>query len=119
MIASMASHPGTQWTDWKPFPDPSKGGFITAPFGPGCYELRRADSGELVLFGSAGHVAYRMTSLLPSGAGTRNNAGKRDYVRAHLAEIEYRVIALASRDAAKDFERGKLWSRRDQYIFKT
>jgi hypothetical protein len=120
----MASHLG-EWTDWKPFPDPAKGGFIVAPFGPGCYELRDTGSGKLVLFGSAGHVAYRMSSLLPSGAGrapsgaTRNNAGKRDYVRAHLAEIEYRVIALASRDDAKDFERRELWSRRDQYIFKT
>ena len=25
-----------KWTDWKPFPDPTKGDFIIAPFGPGC-----------------------------------------------------------------------------------
>jgi hypothetical protein len=118
MIAIMATDLGTQWTDWKPFPDPTKGDFIVAPFG-GCYELRLMGSGKLVLFGSAGHVAYRMSSLHPSGAGTRNNADKRDYVGAHLAQIEYRVIALASRDDAKDFERRELWSRRDQYIFKT
>src|SRR6516162_4519575 len=47
-VDQMRRH-GSQWTDWKPFPDPEKGGFITAPFGSGCYELRRADSGELVL----------------------------------------------------------------------
>ena len=117
-VDQMRRH-GAQWTDWKPFPDPAKGGFITAPFGPGCYELRRADSGELVLFGSAGHVAYRMCSLLPSGAGVRNNAGKRGYVGAHLSQIEYRVIALANREEARDFERRELWSRRDQYVFKT
>jgi hypothetical protein len=37
MIAIMANHLGTKWTDWKPFPDPAKGDFIVAPFGPGCY----------------------------------------------------------------------------------
>jgi hypothetical protein len=50
----------------------------------GCYELRETSQGQLVLFGSAGHVAYRMCSLLPSGAGTRNNSAKSAYVRAHL-----------------------------------
>ena len=108
-----------EWTDWKPFPDPTKGDFIVAPFGPGCYELRLMGSGQLVLFGSAGHVAYRMCSLHPSGAGTRNNSKKREYVGAHLPQIEYRVIAFASRDEARDFERRELLSRRDQYIFKT
>jgi hypothetical protein len=108
-----------KWTGWTPFPDPTKGGFIVAPFGPGCYELRLAGSGRLVLFGSAGCVAYRMTSLHPAGAGTRDNADKRAYVGDHLSEIEYRVIALASRDEARAFERSELLSRRDQYIFKT
>ena len=76
-------------------------------------------SGQLVLFGSSGHVAYRMCSLHPSGAGTRNNSKKREYVGTHLPQIEYRVIAFASRDEARDFERRELLSRRDQYIFKT
>ena len=112
----MYSH--NQWTDWKPFPDPTKGDFIVAPFGPGCYELRLM-TGQLVLFGLAGHVAYRMSSLHPSGAGTRNNSKKREYVGTHLPQIEYRVIAFASRDEARDFEQRELMSRRDQYIFKT
>jgi hypothetical protein len=98
-------------TDWKPFPDPTKGDFIVAPFGPGCYELRLMGSGQLVLFASAGHVAYRMCSLHPSGAGTRNNSKKREYVEADLPQIEYRVIAFASRDEARDFERRELLSR--------
>ena len=108
----------TRWTAWRPFPDPTKGEFITAPFGPGCYELR-LNSGELVLFGSGGHVAHRMCSLHPLGAGTRNNLEKRAYVGEHLAQIEYRVIPLRSRDDAKDFERRELRSQRDRYIFKT
>lgn len=119
MISIMASNPGTQWTDWKPVPGPRQGRLHHRAVRPRLLRAAASDSGELVLFGSAGHVAYRMCSLLPSGAGVRNNAGKRAYVGAHLSQIEYRVIALASRDEAMDFERRELWSRRDQYVFKT
>jgi hypothetical protein len=106
------------WTDWKPFPDPTKGEFITAPLGPGCYELR-LKSGRLVLFGCAGHVASRMTSLHPQGSGTRKNEKKRNFVGEHLSQIEYRTIATESRAAAKEYERRALWSNRDQYYFRT
>src|SRR5262249_30626885 len=61
MIGVMANRLETKWTNWRPFPDPAKGGLIVAPIGPGCYELRLGGSGRLVLFGSAGCVAYRMT----------------------------------------------------------
>jgi hypothetical protein len=52
-----------RWSAWRPFPDPSKGGILAAPFGPGCYELRKGK--KLVLYGMGGNVAARMTSLLP------------------------------------------------------
>jgi hypothetical protein len=107
-----------KWTGWKSFPNPKHGGYITAPFGPGCYELRRC-SGEPVLFGTAGHVAYRMCSLLPDGKGTRNNTAKRDYVGKHLDDIEYRVIAFRTKEEAGQFERQNLWARRTQYVFPT
>jgi hypothetical protein len=72
----------TEWSEWRPFPDPRKSGILTAPFGAGCYELRHRD-GRLVLFGTAGHVAYRMTSLLPKpfGSGHRSNAGEESLCR--------------------------------------
>ncbi len=65
------------WSDWRPFPDPRKMGILIAPFGAGCYELRHRD-GRLILFGTAGCVAYRMSSLLPKpfAAGHRSNAQK-------------------------------------------
>lgn len=74
----------TEWSEWRSFPDPRKSGMLIAPFGPGCYQLRNGE--QLVLFGQAGHVAYRMTSLLPDplGCGTRGNEGKRKYVCEHL-----------------------------------
>ena len=107
------------WTNWKPFPDPTKGELLTAPLGPGCYELRLKQSGRLVLFGSAGHVASRMTSLHPQGSGTRRNVDKRKFVGEHLSQIEYRTIAATSRAAAKEYERQELWSNRKKYKFST
>ena len=109
----MADH----WSAWRPFPDPGSGGLLTAPFGPGCYELRHQD-GRLVLFGMGGHVAMRMTSLLPQpqGAGTRNNADKRAYVLENLTTIEYRTIACSNRQDALLVEQG-LACNKGAYIF--
>jgi hypothetical protein len=94
------------------------GGFITAPFGPGCYDLRLT-SGDLVLFGSASHVAHRMRSLHPDSAGTRNNAGKRAFVGKHISEIEYRVIALASRTKQETLSATSSGAQRGEYVFET
>ncbi len=87
-------YPKHAWSDWRPFPDPRRRGMLTAPFGAGCYELRRSDTGEKVLFGASGHVAARMSCLLPKGLGTggRRNTRKRDYVLKYLDLIEYRTI---------------------------
>ena len=96
-MIGVVVHRLAKWTDWRPFPDPAKGDLIVAPFGPGCYELRLAGSGRLVLFGSAGHVAYRMSSLHPLGAGTRNNSDKRAYVGSHMPELQrFPVIVVHS-----------------------
>jgi hypothetical protein len=93
-----------RWSGWKSFPDPAKGGYITAPLGPGCYDLRLT-SGEAILCGSSRCVAHRMSSLHPSGAGTRNNNEKRAFVEANLARLEYRTIAFATKKEALACER--------------
>jgi len=109
------------WSDWRPFPDPRHGGVLVAPFGPGCYELRRRDTGDKVLFGYGGHVAHRMTSLLPEpfGSGRRNNAEKRQYVLEHLGTVEYRTIACQTEEEAKDLEREIKRGAIGVYIFTT
>ena len=91
---------------------------LTAPFGPGCYELRHGD--QLVLFGMAGNVAVRMSSLLPAplGHGTRNNDAKRSYVLDHLDEIEYRTFACLNRDDAGEVEQS-LKKNRASYLYST
>lgn len=107
-----------EWSEWRRFPDPRKLELLTAPFGPGCYELRHGM--QLVLFGMGSHVAERMTSLLPApfGCGTRNNRDKRKYVFDHLGSVEYRTLACATLEEAKQRER-ELRISRAVYMFQT
>jgi hypothetical protein len=108
------------WSDWLSFPDPRRCEVLTAPFGAGCYEIKRRDTGKLVLFGMSDHVAARMTSLLPKpyGTGTRNNLQKREYILAHLGELEYRTLACPTRRQAQECER-KLKESKSKYEFQT
>src|SRR6185437_10806366 len=107
-----------QWSGWRRFPDPRKLELLTAPFGPGCYELRNGS--QLVLYGKGAHVAERMTSLLPTpfGCGTRNNDQKRRYVLEHLGSIEYRSLACDTPEEADQREQ-ELKANRTAYIFPT
>ncbi len=109
----------TGWNEWKAFPNPKKREYLYAPFGPGVYQLRNKETGEFVLFGTGGHLALRMTSLLPEpyGAGTRHNAGKREYVWKHIEKVEYRTIAFPSKETAKSFE--SLVKGKEDYLFNT
>ncbi|MBX7201129.1 MAG: hypothetical protein K1X51_17305 [Rhodospirillaceae bacterium] len=106
-----------QWSKWRPFPDPRAGGILVAPFGPGCYQLRNRKTG-LLLFGFGGHVAKRMTSLLPAplGAGTRNNEGKRTSALEDIENLEYCTIACLSTEEAKAEER-KLKANQASYRY--
>jgi len=110
----------TGWSEWCKFPDPRQRGMLTAPFGPGCYELRHSGSGKLILFGTGGNVAFRMTSLLPEplGKGTRNNETKRTYVLQHIENVEYRTLACANCEDAMAREE-ELKANKSAYIFGT
>ena len=94
--------------DWRRFPDPTKGEWLSAPFGPGVYELRLGS--EQVKVGKAKNVAYRMSSLVPQtwGSGSRKNAELREFVWQHLEDIEYRCYACASEAEAAELERDML-----------
>ncbi len=110
----------SKWSCWRTFPDPKSNGYLSAPFGPGVYELRDQKTGELVLYGRGKNVAYRMSSLLPSplGTGTRKSLEKRKYVLKHLSRIDYRTKACADQDDALAEER-KLRVNKDNYRFPT
>lgn len=104
----MPTHPTKPtWSPWRPFPNPRNRGLLTAPLGPGLYELRRCSTGRLILIGIGGNVADRMPSLLPEnkgGASGRRNKLKRRYVSRYLSDIQYRTCATDSRDDALRIE---------------
>lgn len=108
-----------KWSRWRPFPDPRIGGYLSAPFGPGVYELRNRNTSERILFGQGGNTAFRMSSLLPKphGMGERSNKHKRKYVWDHLHHIEYRSKACADTNEARDEERDL--KKRYAYLFPT
>ena len=108
-----------EWSSWSAFPDPRRGEYLVAPFGPGVYELRNRRTGEMVLFGKSKNVADRMSSLLPPplGAGHRTNMDKRKYVLSNLSKVEYRTKACTSKEEA-DREENLLRGEK-QYIFRT
>ena len=101
-------------------PGPEKFGELTAPFGPGGYELRNRKSKELVLFGRSKNLAHRMYSLLPKPFGVlgRSNEKKKMYVFRNLNDIGYRTKASKSDKEAKQEERFLL-ARKHNYIFQT
>jgi len=105
------------WSPWRAVPDPRRLESLLAPLGPGCYELRRKDTEEKVLFGVSKNVAARMTSLLPKrlGTGTRKNSAKQEYVLQHIGLIKYRTIACADRHEAANVEREL--ATRGPYLF--
>jgi hypothetical protein len=109
------------WSPWHPFPHPRKRGVLHAPLGPGVYDLRHISTKEPVLFGIGGRCALRMTSLLPKpwGSGTRNNSKKRNYLKRHLKDIEYRTMACDRREQAADVERAIKHERGHEYRFGT
>jgi hypothetical protein len=104
------------WSEWRQFPDPRKLEALTAPIGPGCYELRHR--GQKVLFGWGNRVAERMATLLrsPVGSGGGSSNEKRAYLSERLGCIEYRVIACGTPVAAKKLEE-ELKRNCEEYIF--
>ena len=108
-----------QWSSWAPFPDPRCGAYVTAPYGPGVYQLHNTDTGEYVLFGCSRSVAWRLTSLLPPpyGRGIRRNTDKRKYVLNNISFIVYRTKACSDFKKAQQ-EEGRI-RREHAYLFPT
>ena len=94
------------WSPWEAFPDPEEKGWLTAPFGPGIFQLRHKSNGQLLTYGSAKHCAHRMTSLLPPplGLGTHKNENLLNYIADHLEDIEYQCIACTDEKQMKKAE---------------
>lgn len=89
------------WTNWKRFPDAHRGDLIEAPIGPGVYEVRHVDTGEVIAFGHAGNVAQAIGELKING--NAGMFGKLFYRSASIpvSELEYRTYAANTRAEAK------------------
>ncbi|MFW5879199.1 MAG: hypothetical protein ACOCUV_00085 [bacterium] len=95
------------WSDWKKFPDPRKGEYLSAPFGFGVYQLKNTETDEFILFGKGNNCAYRMSSLLPIPLGTsgRNAEDKKEYIFENLQQIFYRTMAFDNEEEMLKVER--------------
>jgi hypothetical protein len=93
---------------------------LTAPIGPGCYELRHTANKQLILFGLGRNVAGRKTSFLPRphGYAGRNNRKKSAYVLENIVDIEYRTVACDTRVEAERREK-HLKANKSAYVFNT
>jgi hypothetical protein len=63
-----------QGAAWQHSPDRARLEYLHAPIGRGADELRLQSTGELLLVGEGGHVAHRMSSILPAPFGTGRGA---------------------------------------------
>ena len=102
------------WTNWKRFPDAQRGGHVEAPIGPGVYEVRHIETGEVVAFGHAANVANALGDLKVSA--NTGLLGKLFHRSASLpvSDLEYRTCAANSRSEAK-VAAARLSGLRQQY----
>jgi hypothetical protein len=90
------------WSSWKRFPDAHSGEHVEAPIGPGVYEVRHTMTGRVVAFGHSGNVANSLADLkLDDGASVFTKLFRKQPLVSHVADLEYRTCAAASRAEAK------------------
>lgn len=92
---------GQVWSNWKRFPNALSGDFVEAPIGPGVYEVRHTNTGELIAFGHAGNVANAIAELKVDGGGAWARIFRRDNPTPEVDNLEYRTCAAATRADAK------------------
>ena len=103
----------SSWGLWRPFPNHETGGSIEAPIGPGVYEVRNADTGELIAFGPANSVAQALSKLTQPASGFRSLFARKP--RAHRSgDLEYRTFSASSTGEAKSAA-DRLLGRREAF----
>ncbi len=108
------------WADWKPFPDSTIGEYLDAPIGPGVYEVRHTETGEIIAFGNSAEVAQALTDVIRGPAGWGKVFGRKN--ASHRAsDLEYRTCAARSAREAKSVaerlrgRRAAFWQRRNAW----
>jgi hypothetical protein len=103
------------WGPWKPFPNSRSGGHVEAPIGPGVYEVRHRDTGEVVAFGDAASVAHALAGLMPKPvSGLREALFGQKGIAYPSEQLEYRTCAARTPAEARVVA-DRLRSRRQVY----
>lgn len=90
------------WTSWKRFPNAARGEHVEAPIGPGIYEVRKIENGDLVAFDASANVAYALSALVRKPAARPwTKLFRNDNASWHDNELEYRTCAATSLSEAK------------------
>ena len=91
------------WSDWKRFPDGTRGIALEALSGAGVYEVRHTMTGRVVAFGAASNVAHQLSKLAVNAGFARRflRIFRAHPLRSRVSDLEYRVLGAASRAEAK------------------
>lgn len=100
------------WGEWKRFPSITRGENIEAPIGPGLFEVRYAQSGQLFAFDAVDNVALALAQL-PSRAGKLSSWFSRK--EEPMPELEYRTCATLTKADAKNAAE-RMLGRRETYM---
>jgi hypothetical protein len=90
------------WSCWLPLPDARHCESLQAPIGPGLYEVRDFDSGELIAFDYTPHVASTLSNIAPDkSAALWRRLTHPKWISPRHHDIEYRTCATATKIEAK------------------
>jgi hypothetical protein len=101
------------WSEWKRFPDATRGDDLQAPIGPGIFEVRHISSGALFAFGATDQVAQALSQIALKPRSIASLFVKRDPLP--LKDLEYRTCAAATKIDAK-LAAERMIGRRDTYM---
>jgi len=89
------------WSEWQRFSGLAAD-TVSAPSGPGVYEVRHTMTGRVVAFGHARNVATALADLRLNGSsGLFARLFRREAPLSRAADLEYRTCAAASRAEAR------------------
>jgi hypothetical protein len=105
-----------QWTPWRRFPNSWSREHLSAPIGPGLYELRCIRTGQALAFGQSANLALTLSNRRAVTLW-RRLADRWYKLTTDDRDIEYRILATATAQQADDhahtltLRRQAWWSR--------
>ena len=101
------------WSDWKRYPKIARGETLEAPIGPGIFEVRRVQSGDLFAFAATDNLAEALSNLAFGSKSLMSWFGHREPIA--LPDLEFRTISTATR-AQANIAAERVIGRREAYM---